>query len=50
MRTSTSFLAAALTASVLPTVAAGQDGLDSVTTSVEYPEDARAKPVPLLRG
>jgi hypothetical protein len=43
-------LAAALTASVLPTVAAGQDGLDSVTTSVEYPEDARAKPVPFGPG
>ena len=37
MRTSPSLLATALTLFVLPTVAVGQDGLDSVTTSVEWP-------------
>ncbi len=50
MRAFCSILAGALTLFVLPTFAVGQDGLDSVTTSVEYPEDSRAKPVPFGPG
>lgn len=45
MRISPPLLSAVLTLLVLPAASVGQDGLDSVTTSVEYPEDSRAKPV-----
>jgi hypothetical protein len=50
MRAFYSILATALTLFMLPAVAVGQDGLDSVTTSVEYPENPRAKPVPFGPG